>query len=234
MPNKVVISLEEVGLCYSKGRSILRNQKYWALKDISFDLYQNETLGVIGRNGVGKSSLLRLIAGIYKPDVGSVTRSVDRIVLLSLQVGFLPHLSGKENIILSGLLLGCSKKLLQEKLDDIVEFAGIGEFIEEPVQTYSAGMRARLGFSVAIHTDSNVLLIDETLGVGDQDFRKKSSEALNKIITSDKSVVLVSHNLQTISTLCNRVVWIENGQVVMCDNTEVVLQAYKKVGQNVI
>lgn len=230
MPNTTVVSLKNVGLYYEKGRSIFHKEKFWALKNISFDLYPNETVGVIGRNGVGKSSLLRLIAGIYQPDVGTIIRSVDRVVLLSLQVGFVAHLSGRENIMLSGLLLGCSKTLLRDRLESIVQFSGINDFIDEPVQTYSAGMRARLGFSVAIHTDSDVLLIDETLGVGDQEFRAKSSEALKRIIKSDKSVVLVSHNPETISQLCNRVVWIENGQVVMSGETEAVLDKYKKVG----
>src|SRR5262249_15432514 len=148
----------------------MRSNAFWALHDVSFDLRHGETLGVIGRNGAGKSTLLRLLAGILAPDTGSIMRKTDKVSLLALQAGFIPALTRRENAVLSGILLGMERADIESRMDEIVRFAELEQFIDEPVRTYSSGMRARLGFTVAFQADPDVLLIDEVLGIGDASF----------------------------------------------------------------
>lgn len=227
--NNRILSLEQAGVYYRRkgGFLGLRGEAFWALETISLSLYQGENLGIIGRNGAGKSTLLQLIAGILKPDRGQmlVERSY-RASLLALQLGFIPYLSGRENAILSGMLMGMSRKQVAANLDKIIEFSELGEFIEQPVITYSSGMSARLGFSVAIYADPDVLLVDEVLGVGDASFAIKSTEAMFEKMRSNKTVVFVSHNTSLIKQLCTRVVWIENGKTMAEGLTEQVLPKY--------
>jgi lipopolysaccharide transport system ATP-binding protein len=191
-------------------------------------VHPGETVGVIGRNAAGKTTLLKVLAGIIAPDRGSVSRADINVSLLSLQVGFVPHLSGRENAILSGILLGLTKREAQRRLPDVIAFSELGDFIDEPISTYSAGMRARLGFSVAYYAAPDVLLIDESLAVGDTDFRAKSATAIRKIIRSNRTVVLVSHNLDTVHQLCNRVVWIEEGATVAVGDPATVIYDYER------
>jgi lipopolysaccharide transport system ATP-binding protein len=224
--HEVLISLQNVSMSYTIRASMFRWAKYTPLKDISFDLHRGETIGVIGRNGAGKSTLLRLIAGILEPDGGRIVNYGARVSLLSLGVGFVPHLSGRQNAMLSGMLLGLRRGEISQRLDAIIDFSGLGQFIDQPLHTYSSGMRARLGFSVAIQVDPDVLLIDEVLGVGDEEFRTKSTAEMKRLIKSDKTVVLVSHNLSTVRELCDRLVWIENGHVSQTSSTEEVLAHY--------
>ncbi|MGH8507223.1 MAG: ABC transporter ATP-binding protein [Gammaproteobacteria bacterium] len=221
---RTLISLRHVGVQYRLRRGLKRKQ-FWALKDVSFDLYHAETLGVIGRNGCGKTTLLKVLAGITQPDVGSVIHNGCRAALLALHAGFVPYLTGRENATLGGLMLGFSRRDVQNQMDAIADFAELGEFFDEPMFKYSAGMKARLGFSVAFQLDPDVLLIDEILGVGDAEFRQKSAAVLTEKIKSDKTVVVVSHDPGTIRSLCDRVVWIENGRT-RCEGTaeEVLLQ----------
>lgn len=225
-----LIELRNVGLCYRSNHIFYarRRGSFWALDDVSMSVYPGETLGVIGRNGAGKSTLLKTIAGILKPDRGDVHLRAARIALLSLQIGFVPHLTGRENIILSGLLLGFGRREIKQKMDEIIQFAELGEFIHQPIDTYSTGMRARLGFAIAFHTNPDVLLVDETLGVGDASFKKKSTLKMKERIQSNNTVVLVSHNAKLIGELCDRVVWIENGRSLMEGDAETVLEAYAK------
>lgn len=228
MSGRPLLELQNVGLAYSEGRLRLFNrQRIWVLKDISFTLYEGETLGVIGRNGVGKSTLLRLLAGIYNPDRGHIIRhGSGRASLLSLNAGFVAHLSGRENAILSGILLGLRRKQIEALLPDIHEFSELGDFFEEPLRTYSSGMKARLGFSVAYQVRPEILLIDETLGVGDENFKRKSTAAMKQRIRDNGTVILVSHSAGTIRELCDRVVWINEGKSVMQGEVQPVLQAY--------
>jgi lipopolysaccharide transport system ATP-binding protein len=220
-----VMSLKNVGVCY---RGILPfSKRHWALEDISFDVFQGETLGVIGKNGAGKSTLLKLLGRILHPDTGAVEGTAQRIQLLSLQVGFVPELSGRENAILSGLLLGLSKKQCLERMSGVIEFSGLESVIDDPINTYSSGMRARLGFAVSCQADPDLLLIDEVLGVGDRDFRQKSRDFMLSRMKSDKSFVLVSHNEATIMEHCQRAVWIEGGRVKMYGEAEQVVKAYQ-------
>lgn len=211
MSHATIIELRNVGVSYTRRAGMLRGQKFWALHDVSFDLRHGETLGVVGHNGAGKSTLLRLLAGIMAPDHGEVISRTERVSLLSLQAGFVPHLTGRENAILSGILMGLSRREMLERMQDIIEFSELGEFIDEAVRTYSSGMRARLGFAVAFQADPDVLLVDEILGVGDAGFREKSTLAMKQKIASDKTVVIVTHNPESITDLCNRMVWIHNG-----------------------
>lgn len=224
--HEVLISLQNVSLSYPLKAGFLKWTKYTPLDDISFDLYRGETLGIIGRNGAGKSSLLRMIAGIVEPDAGRIINYSARVSLLSHGVGFMPHLSGRENAILSGMLLGLRRKEIEQKMDTIIEFSEMEYFIDQPLHTYSSGMRVRLGFSVAIQVDLDVLLIDEAISVGDEDFRKKSSAFINDRVKANETTVLVTHNAQLTRALCTRAIWIENGHVRMSGVPLEVVNAY--------
>jgi homopolymeric O-antigen transport system ATP-binding protein len=225
-----IIALNGVGVSYAR-RAIpfLRSQqRFWALKDVTFDVAAGETVGIIGHNASGKSTLLKVIAGIIGPDHGHIERANINVSLLSLQVGFLPHLTGRENALLSAMLLGLGKHDARDRLGEIIEFADIGDFADEPLKTYSAGMRARLGFAVAYHSAAELILIDEILGVGDEDFRRKSAKAIEETIRSHRTVILVSHNMTTIQDLCNRVVWIEHGCSHSVGDPRTVISAYRE------
>lgn len=226
-PTKI-LSLHNVGLYYSRRQRFLRRTRFWALRDVSFDLYAGETLGVIGKNGVGKSTLLRVLAGILAPDNGQIRfhRKGMRISLISLGAGFVPYLTGRENAILSGMLLGATKEEILSQINDIIAFSELDGYFDEPVSTYSTGMRARLGFSVAYHVDPDVILLDEILGVGDEAFRKKSTMAMKKRIKSDRTVVLASHSIPLLKEVCDRMVWIEEGKIKLQGDVSSVVAAY--------
>jgi lipopolysaccharide transport system ATP-binding protein len=225
----VLISVRDVTVSYPIKTSYLRWNKYTPLKNISFDLHRGETLGIIGRNGAGKSTLLRMIAGIIEPDAGQIINHGARVSLLALGVGFMPHLTGRENAILSGLLLGMRKRDILKSMDAIIEFSGLGDFIDQPLRTYSSGMNARLGFSVAIQATPDALLIDEVLGVGDEDFRKKSTEEMKRLIRSDTAIILVSHSIPVINEFCDRAILIDHGTIALAGQTAEVLEHYKKI-----
>lgn len=230
MNSENLLSLRNVGLCYRRHGTLFKEKKssFWALKDISFDLRRGEVLGIIGRNGAGKSTLLRIIAGIIRPDQGEIVNYGCRPTLLSLQVGFLPYLTGRKNAILGSLLMGLKYDEIERKMPLIAEFAGLGDFLDQPISSYSTGMRTRLGFAVAYHADPDVILLDEVLGVGDAAFRKRSEAAMRERIKSDKTVVIVSHSPQTIKELCNRVVLIENGVSMFVGETNAAMELYGK------
>ncbi len=225
-----MLELRSVGLFYSRKRRLTRPgaADFWALRDVSLELRRGETLGVIGRNGSGKTSLLKVLAGILRPDRGELTRRCGPATLLSLQVGFLPDLSGRQNVTLSGLLLGMRREEIERRMSAITEFAELEEFIDEPIRTYSAGMRARLGFATAFQIDPDVLLIDEVLGVGDAEFLRKSRAALKAKVQSDRTVVIVSHSPQMITDLCDRAVWLDGGVSRMEGDVGDVLSAYRE------
>lgn len=227
MSGDLIIQAEHVGLSYRQRVGMLRYESFWALQDVSFELYEGETLGVIGNNGAGKSTLLRMIAGIVDPDRGTLHRSKPLTAsLLALNVGFKPELSGRDNVVISGLLLGMKRAEIRRQMDDIREFSELGDFFDRPVGTYSTGMRARLGFAVAIHANPDILLIDEVLGVGDQTFREKSHAAMKAKIKDGKTVILVSHSMEAIKELCHRALWIERGRSVLCGEAKEVVGQY--------
>lgn len=204
-------------------------REFWALKDVTFSLQQGETLGVIGPNGSGKSTLLRVIGGIYRPDEGTIERKGRVSTLLSLTAGVQPELSGRENIFLIGMMMGIPYKDIKIHLDEIIEFAELGMFIDAPVKTYSSGMLARLGFSIAAHLDCDVLLIDEILGVGDRRFREKSRTKIRELISQERTVVIASHNLESIREFCDKCLWLDQGIVRAYGPTDEVIAAYQQV-----
>ncbi|MCH2547496.1 MAG: ATP-binding cassette domain-containing protein [Alphaproteobacteria bacterium] len=223
-----ILSMRHVGINYNASLMRRPRHDFWALKDVSLTLHRGESLGVIGRNGMGKSTLLRTMSGILKPDKGQFSLQKDATAaLLSLQVGFVPHLSGRENIFLSGLLLGMRYQQIEEVFSKIITFAELENAIEKPISTYSDGMKARLGFAVSFQLDPDILLVDEVLGVGDAAFREKSSEMMKRRIHSDRTVVLVSHNANTIRELCERCVWIEEGVTVAEGPTDEIMRDYQ-------
>ena len=227
----VVISLRSAGVTYVRRTGFLKRNRFEALRDVSFDLRRGESLGVIGSNGAGKSTLLRVLSGIIRPDKGRIVSRGYSVALLSLQLGFDPNLSGRDNAIVNGLLLGFRRKQVEQKLDEIIAFAELDAFIDYPLHTYSSGMRARLGFSVAFHMDPDILLVDEVLGVGDAEFQQKSRAVMERKIASDKTIVLVSHSTATIRKLCSRAVWIEHGESRMEGEMSEVVSAYERFVQ---
>ncbi len=227
MSSQVILDARQVGISYRQRSGLLRYERFWGLKDVTFSLRAGETLGIIGSNGAGKSTLLRMIAGIIAPDRGELWRHPQMTAsLLALNAGLKPELSGRENAIISGLLLGMKHHEITALLDDIRAFSGLEEFFERPVGTYSTGMRARLGFAVAINADPDVLLIDEVLGVGDHNFKTKSHAAIKDKIRSNKTVVLVSHSMEAIRSLSDRVLWLQQGTSIVCDEPNYVINGY--------
>lgn len=206
----------------------LRPKEFWALKDVSFQLRRGEALGLVGKNGSGKSTLLRIIAGLINPDGGSVEVKGRVAPLIALGAGFNPILTGRENIYANMSILGLSKKEIDERFDEVVEFAEIGDAIDAPVQTYSSGMAARLGFASAIHTEPEILLIDEVLAVGDIKFRAKCHRRLHQLRQNGTSFILVSHNTQAILNVCEFSVYLLKGQLITSGNTEEVMNCYEK------
>ena len=200
-----------------------------ALKGISFDVKKGEILGIVGKNGSGKSTLLKAIAGIFSPDEGSIDLETDSVSLLSIGVGFQKQLSGRENIILSGMLLGFSEQQVRDKMDEIIEFAGLGKFIDMPVKTYSSGMHSKLAFSITAVLETDIMLIDEVLSVGDAKFKKKSYKKMKELITDEnRTVVIVSHSTETLEKLCTSLLWLHEGEIRMQGPTDQVLEKYNE------
>lgn len=200
-----------------------------ALKGISFDVKKGEILGIVGKNGSGKSTLLKAIAGIFSPDEGSIDLETDSVSLLSIGVGFQKQLSGRENIILSGMLLGFSEQQVRDKMDEIIEFAGLGKFIDMPVKTYSSGMHSKLAFSITAVLETDIMLIDEVLSVGDAKFKKKSYKKMKELIMDEnRTVVIVSHSTETLEKLCTSLLWLHEGEIRMQGPTEQVLEKYNE------
>ena len=200
-----------------------------ALKGVSFDVKKGEILGIVGKNGSGKSTLLKAIAGIFSPDSGTIDLETESVSLLSIGVGFQKQMSGRENIILSGMLLGFTEQQVRDKMDEIIEFAGLGKFIDMPVKTYSSGMHSKLAFSITAVLETDIMLIDEVLSVGDAKFKKKSYQKMKELITDDsRTVLIVSHSADTLEKLCTSLLWLHEGEVKMQGDTKTVLKAYNE------
>ena len=206
----------------------VKQEVFQAVRNVSFEVPEGQILGITGKNGSGKSTMLRASAGIFSADSGEIDLHGHSISLLAIGVGFKNELSGRENIILSGMLLGFSKEEIMEKMPEIIEFAGIGNFIDMPVRTYSSGMHSKLAFSISAILETEIMLVDEVLSVGDQKFRKKSYRKMKELISSrDRTVVIVSHNMSTLEDLCDQLIWMHDGEIVMYDKPEIVLPIYK-------
>jgi ABC-type polysaccharide/polyol phosphate transport system ATPase subunit len=205
-----------------------RNQQFWALQEISIKIKKGERVGLVGMNGSGKTTLLKIIVGITTPTLGTVKRNGKVVSLIELEAGFHPELTGEENIYLNALLIGFSKKDLKEKYNDIIEFADIGQFIDSPLYTYSEGMKLRLGFSILVHSDMDILVLDENIAVGDKDFKEKSYKKIKELFKAKKTIVTASHDLGFIKDSCNRVIILSNGRIVDDGPTSKVLANYVK------
>lgn len=201
-------------------------EEFWALRDVSFEIPTGSSFGLVGANGAGKSTMLKVLARILVPDKGAVHVDGRISALLELGAGFHPELSGRENIFLNGNILGMSTAFIKSRFDEIVAFSGLEQFIDQPVKTYSSGMYARLGFSVAVAVEPDILLVDEVLAVGDEQFQRRCTERMSEIRSSGRTVVFVSHGLAQVQQLCDRAVWIDKGIVRTCGETAAVIQDY--------
>lgn len=231
----IVIHVEGLGKQYPKGvlpgvtdhfRRNGRHSRFWALREITFAVRRGESLGIIGGNGAGKSTLLRILSRITRPTEGRAVIHGTVAALLDVGTGFHPELTGLENIYLRGALLGLRDRAIDARLADIIEFAGIGDFIHTPFKRYSRGMKARLGFSIAVHLDSDILLLDEVLAVGDVRFRQQGVEKLAELVRTDRTVVFVGHHRSMITSLCDRALWLERGQLKADGKAESIMRRY--------
>ena len=219
---------------FSIKRSLLQLKKtdtevFEAVKGVSFSVKKGEILGIVGKNGSGKSTMLKAIAGIFSPDEGSIDLHGNSVSLLSIGVGFQKKLTGRENILLSGLLLGFSEEQVRAKMDEIINFAGLGKFIDMPVKTYSSGMYSKLAFSITAILEADIMLIDEVLSVGDAKFKKKSYKKMQELIMDEnRTVVIVSHSTETLEKLCTSLLWLHEGEIKMQGDTKTVLDAYNE------
>lgn len=241
--NDVAIKFENVGMKFRKTSEKITSFKEYiikkikgkvqydefiALDNINLEIGKGEVVGFVGLNGAGKSTLLKIVASVQKPTTGRVTINGRVSPLLELGAGFDNDLTGRENILLNGLILGYNRELIKEKMEDIIDFAELKEFIDIPIKNYSSGMKARLGFSIATAKVPEILIVDEVLSVGDGRFKKKSEEKMIELIKSDATVLFVSHSLDQIRRLCTKVIWLEKGRVKMNGETNIVCDEYEK------
>ncbi len=222
---------------YSIKKSLLKLKKahveeFQAVKGVSFTVPKGEILGIIGKNGSGKSTMLKALAGIFSPDQGTIDLKGHTVSLLSIGVGFQKEVTGRENILLSGMLLGFSEEEIRAKMPEIIEFAELGKFIDMPVKTYSSGMHSKLAFSITAILETEIMLIDEVLSVGDAKFKKKSYAKMKELISNkNRTVVIVSHSIDTLLDLCDRVMWMHDGEIKMMGEPETVLEQYEEFMQ---
>lgn len=239
MKENIALTVDHVSIDYrdishmSLARSLRRDgiklaNVVRAVNDISFEVNKGEILGIVGRNGSGKTTLLRSIAGIFQPDEGRIDTHGNRVSLMAIGIGFNANNTGRENILKSGMLLGCKMDYVMAHMDEIIEFSELGEFIDRPVRTYSSGMYSKLSFSVTAILDTDIMLVDEVLSVGDERFRQKSFKKMEELLLSDRTVLIVSHTTNTLKKFCDKILWINDGQFKMLGETEKVLDEYDK------
>lgn len=207
----------------------IKYNEFWALQNVSFTVEKGDRVGILGLNGAGKSTLLKVIAGVFKPTEGSVTKHGKMVPLLELGAGFDQQYTGKENIYLYGAMLGYSKKFIEEKFDEIVEFSELKEFIDVPIKNYSSGMKARLGFSIATLVSPDILILDEVLSVGDAKFRKKSEKKVLSMFDKGVTVLFVSHSLQQVQRLCNKAMILEKGKLIAYGDIDEISEQYERM-----
>ncbi|WP_346708058.1 ABC transporter ATP-binding protein [Massilistercora timonensis] len=240
MENENAIEVRDLKICYrsfkkmSIRKSLFKLKKnerdyFEAIKGISFDVKKGQIMGIVGKNGSGKSTLLRAIAGIFSPDEGEINLFNHSVSLLALGVGFQKRLTGRENILLAGMLLGFSEEQVREKIPDIIAFADLGDFIDKPVQTYSSGMHSKLSFAITAILETEIMLIDEVLSVGDARFKKKSYKKMKQLISNkERTVVIVSHSTSALEKLCDSILWLNDGKIMMQGPMTEVLPKYKE------
>lgn len=225
-------SLEEFVKIGENNRKLSQDGFVWALKDINFEVKKGEVLGIIGRNGAGKSTLLKVLSKVTSPTKGEINVNGRIASLLEVGTGFHPELTGKQNIYLNGAILGMNKAEINSKIDEIIAFSGIGNYIDTPVKRYSSGMYVRLAFAVAAHLDPDIMIIDEVLAVGDAEFQDKCLGKMKEVSSQGRTVLFVSHNMDAINTICDRAVLMEDGKLVADDKTEVIVKRYLKKEKN--
>lgn len=212
-------------------RSEQRVESIRAVSDVSFTVEKGKILGIVGRNGSGKTTLLRSVAGIFRPDEGYIDTKGNRVSLMAIGIGFNGNNTGRENILKSGMLLGCDLNYVKEHMDEIIEFSELGDFIDRPVRTYSSGMYSKLSFAVTAILDTDIMLVDEVLSVGDERFRKKSYKKMEELMLSDRTVLIVSHATDTLKKFCDEILWINDGKFMELGQTEEVLKKYDEFMQ---
>jgi ABC-type polysaccharide/polyol phosphate transport system ATPase subunit len=206
-----------------------RREEFWALRDVNLIIKKGESIGIIGPNGSGKSSVLKIISGITKATSGKVETQGKVISLIELGAGFQPEFTGEENIYLNGMIIGMGRKEVKDKLRRIIKFADIGGFIDTPIYTYSDGMRLRLGFAIAVHSDLDTLVLDENIAVGDADFKKKSREKIKDFIEQGKTLIIASHSLELLREIVQRIVWLDKGKIKDVGKTNQILGKVEKI-----
>lgn len=209
-------------------KGVQRAELIRAVDNVSFQVEKGKILGIVGRNGSGKTTLLRSIAGIFRPDEGHIDTKGNRVSLMAIGIGFNGNNTGRENILKSGMLLGCEFDYVKEHMEEIIEFSELGDFIDRPVRTYSSGMYSKLSFAVTAILDTDIMLVDEVLSVGDEHFRKKSYKKMEDLMMSNRTVLIVSHATDTLKKFCNEVLWINDGKLIEHGKTETVLNKYSK------
>lgn len=221
--------LKNVTVRHSLFKKHNQEEAFEAVKNVSFTVEKGGILGIIGRNGSGKSTLLRAIAGVFSPNSGTIDLKGHTVSLMALGVGFKSELTGRDNILLSGMLLGFSEKQIQYKMNEIIDFAEIGDFIDKPVRTYSSGMHSKLAFAITAMLETDIMLVDEVLSVGDARFQKKSLNKMKELITDkNRTVIIVSHSIETLKNLCNKVLWIHDGVMKEIGEPQKILEDYVK------
>jgi len=209
-------------------RKKVHEEVFEAVKHVSFNVEEGGILGIIGKNGSGKSTLLRSIAGVFSPNSGTIDLNGHSVSLMALGIGFNSMLTGRENIVLSGMLLGFSEKEMQDKMQEIIDFAEIGDFIDRPVRTYSSGMYSKLAFAITAMLETDIMLVDEVLSVGDERFRQKSRDKMQELIMDKKrTVIIVSHDMKTLEELCDKVLWLHDGEMRELGEPKTVLEHYR-------
>ncbi|HEM61292.1 MAG TPA: ABC transporter ATP-binding protein [Chloroflexi bacterium] len=226
LPVERVSTLQETVIRWLQRR--MRYTDLWALRDVSLQVGQGEVVGIIGRNGAGKSTLLRVIAGVIKPTVGTVTTNGRLVPLIDLTAGFDMELTGRENIFLNGALYGLSRAQMDGKVEKIIDFAEIPGFVDAPMRTYSSGMIVRIGFAIAAEMEPEVLLVDEVLAVGDERFQEKCTRRIEGFRDAGVTIILVSHNMNLVRSLCSRVMWLEGGSVLGDSHPTQVIDEYRR------
>lgn len=224
--NKEISTIKDLFVKGIFRQDTFETETFWALKDVSFNIPKGKMIGIIGSNGSGKSTLLRLLAGIMSPTSGSIKARGRVAALIELGAGFHPELSGRENVFINGIILGLSKKEIGDRFDEIVRFAGLENFIDSPVKNYSSGMYMRLGFAIAINVDPDILLIDEILAVGDEEFQHKCLHKINEFKRKGKTLVFVSHDLNSVERFCDEVFWLEDGSLKASGLPRMVIDKY--------
>lgn len=239
--SKIIVDAKDISVCYrlnddkilslkefitKKIAGKITYSEFWALKNINFEIYKGDVLGIIGRNGAGKSTLLKIISGIMKPTSGSIITNGVIAPMLELGSGFDMDLTGRENIFLNGAILGYSESYLKSKVMEIIDFSELDKFIDEPIRNYSSGMLMRLAFSVATLVSPDILIVDEILAVGDEKFQAKSKKRMHELMQGGTTVIFVSHSIEQVKEICNKVIWLDGGQILMSGNAEEVCNSY--------